>query len=208
MKRSLQSYRLWDPPVAHRLDEITGQLTDITSAHTFLQRLNALALEPNRDVEQFEAFTIAALVRYSRCFTSGSRRRLHVEDLKTATTEEIDVHDYIRGARDWHIAHPVNLQEVHAVHLIVAATADGTPIVIGGSSLTSSALALNSEQIVFAISLTKKWMELLQNRLGAEQLRLLPYAQALSPEQLLALPEGDPQPNRNVRARRKQPPAQ
>lgn len=204
MGPSHQSYRLWIPPVPHKLDEITGQAVDITSAHSFLLRLKALASEPIENGELIEALTISALVRYSRCFTSGSRPMLQIEDLTAATPEEVDVHHYIRGARNWHIAHPVNQQEVHAVHLIVGTSAEGTPTVLGGSSFSSSVLALDSEQIELAVSLTEKWISLLQQRLVAEQLRLMPYAQALSPQQLLLLPETDPEPNRDVRARRKQ----
>jgi hypothetical protein len=81
-------------------------------------------------------------------------------------------------------------------------------VVLGASSFSSAALALDSEQIRLAMSLTEKWILLLQHRLAAEQLRLMPYAQALSPQQLLALPEEDPEPNRDVRARRRQARAQ
>jgi hypothetical protein len=208
MEPLCKSYRLWEPPVSHKLDELTGQIVDIRSAHSFLRRLNALAHEPTKDGELIEAYSISALVRYCRCFTSGSRPKLQIEDLKAATPEEVDVHHHIRGARDWHIAHPVNLQEVHAVHLIVATSEEGTPVVLGASSFSSAALALDSKQIGLALSLTGKWILLLQNRLAAEQLRLMPYAQALSSQQLLALPEKDPEPNRDVRARRKQGRAQ
>lgn len=204
MEPPRKSYRLWEPPVPHKLDELTGQLVDITSAHSFLRRLNALAQEPTKDGELIEVYSISALVRYCRCFTSGSRPKRKIEDLEAATPEEVYVHHHIRGARDWHIAHPVNLQEVHAVHLIVATSEEGTPVAIGASSFSSAALAMDSEQIGLALSLTEKWILLLQNRLAAEQLRLMPYAQALSPQQLRALPEKDPEPNRDVRARRSQ----
>jgi hypothetical protein len=71
-----QRYRLWEPPVPHKLDELTGQIIDITSAHSFLRRLNAIAQEPTVDGELIEAYSISALVRYCRCFTSGSRPKL------------------------------------------------------------------------------------------------------------------------------------
>lgn len=207
MEPPRESYRLWEPPIPHKLDEVTGQIVDMTSAHSFLRRLRELTQELTKDGDLLEAYSIAALVRYSRCFTSGSRPKLHIEDLAAATSDEINVHHHIRGARDWHIAHPVNLQEVHAVHLIVATSEASAPMVLGASSFSSAALPLDSEQIALALSLTEKWILLLQNRLATEQLRLMPHARALSPQQLLALPEKDPEPNRDVRARRRQAPA-
>jgi hypothetical protein len=198
------TYRLWEPPIPHKLDEVTGHIVDITSAHSFLERLSAISHEPARDGVLMEAYSTAALVRYCRCFTSGSRSKLNIDDLTNATPEEIELHSHIRGARDWHIAHPVNQQEVHAVHLIVGTSESGEHEVLGASSFASTALPLDSEQIGLALSLTRKWISLLKSRLVDEQLRLSPYAQALSPEQLQALPEKDPEPNRDVRARRKQ----
>jgi hypothetical protein len=198
-----QSYRLWEPPVPHRLDEVTGQAVDMHSAHVFLQRLSTLSAEPPRDHVLMEALGIAALIRYCRCFTSGSRSKLIIDDLASATSEEIELHDYLRGVRDWHIAHPVNKQEVHAVHLIVNASTSGQPELLGLSSFSSVALPLDSKQIELALSITKKWISLLSQRLVDEQLRLQPHAQALSPSQLAALPEKDPAPDRNVQARRR-----
>jgi hypothetical protein len=198
------TYRLWVPPVPHKLDEISGHIVDITSAQSFLERLSAISQEPTRDGISMEAYSSAALVRYCRCFTSGSRSKLNIDDLTSATPEEIDVHNHVRGVRDWHIAHPVNQLEVHAVHLILGTTKSGEPEVLGASAFTSAALPLGSEQIGLALSLTGKWISLLKARLVDEQLRLRPYAQALSPEQLRSLPEKDPEPNRDVQARRKQ----
>jgi hypothetical protein len=204
VERLRHAYRLWEPPVRHELHELTGQFVDMQSAFACLSRLNALAQEQTKDGELIEAIFISALVRYCRCFTSGNRRKLHIEDLETATLEEIGVHQHIRGTRDWHIAHPVNRQETHAVHLITSTSIDGKPILLGVSAFTSAVWALNPKEISLALSLTEKWLLLLKNRLLAEQSRLRPYAQALLPQQLASLPEADPEPNRDVRARRKQ----
>jgi hypothetical protein len=187
------------------LYEVTGQIIDITSARSFFSRLAELSAGHAVDGTLMEAYSIAAVVRYCRCFTSGSRSKLNTEDLTAATPQEIQLHGYLRGVRDWHIAHPVNQQEVHAVHLIVATSASGTLEVLGASSFSSAALPVDSEQIELALSLTEKWISLLTERLVQEQLRLSPFAQALSPEQVQALPEGEPEPSRDVQTRRKQP---
>jgi hypothetical protein len=169
-----------------------------------LQRLAKLSHESAADGTAIEAYSIAAVIRYCRCFTSGNRTKLRIEDLISARTEEIELHNYMRGVRDWHIAHPVNQQEVHAVHLIVALSRSGELEVRGASSFSAAAMPLDSMQMECAVSLTDKWISLLQKKVVDEQLRLRPYAQALSATQLLALPERNPEPNRNVLARRKQ----
>lgn len=204
MESQMESYRLWEPPVSHVLDTVTGHLVDMASAHTFLQRLAILSQGSETDGTAMEAYAVAAVIRYCRCFSSGSRAKLRIKDLETATSAEIELHDHLRGVRDWHIAHPVNQQEVHAVHLIVAPSRNGEFEVRGASSFSAAALPLDSVQAELAISLTNKWLDLLKKRIVDEQLRLRPYAQALSREELLALPERNPEPNRDIRARRQQ----
>jgi hypothetical protein len=176
----------------------------MTTARSFLQRLAKLSQESATDGTAIEAYSIAAVIRYCRCFTSGSRAKLRIEDLVSATTAEIELHTYMRGVRDWHIAHPVNQQEVHAVHLIVAPSKSGELEVRGASSFSAAAMPLDSVQIEHAVLLTEKWLSVLQKKVVDEQLRLRPYAHALSAAQLLSLPEKNPEPNRDIRARRKQ----
>ncbi len=112
-------YRRWNPPVETRLPDIHGWLEDIHSAHELASRLSQEVSAENPDPVLLDALSTAALVRYSRCFTTGIRARLSIEELSTASPTDIDLHERIRGIRDWHIAHPVNEQEVHALYVFL-----------------------------------------------------------------------------------------
>jgi hypothetical protein len=61
--------------------------------------------------EYSDAFTIAALVMYSRPFVTGVRHRLDNAALNTFTPEQRAKHEYFRAVRDKHVAHSVNAFE-------------------------------------------------------------------------------------------------
>ena len=197
-------YRRWHPPIPHRLADITGWIVDLRSAESMVRRLHAVPATRQNDPIVAQALLIAALISYCRCFTSGGRERLRIENLLAATPEEVAMHEHMRGVRDWHIAHPVNLQEVHAVHLIVDESPDARPLVKGISSYSAVSSPLTTAQMETVLSLCGKWMEMLAGMLATETVRLKPFADQLGREQVLALPIEDPQPSKNIRSRRRQ----
>lgn len=195
------TYRLWVSPEPHCLADITGCLVDITEAKSCIERL--LVISPTSDDRTVaDALSIAAVVRYCRCFTTGNRQMLDIKILSTATCDEVSVHERIRGIRDWHVAHPVNLQEVHALHLIVNKDPTASELVLGISSYQANSLLLTVEELNVALSLCRKWISFLQSKMVEEQLRLRPYVEQLSREHVLALPIEEPEPNSNISARR------
>ncbi|WIV98461.1 hypothetical protein [Kinneretia aquatilis] len=151
-----------------------------------------------------DALSTAALVRYSRCFTSGIRARLSIEELPTATAEDIELHERLRGIRDWHIAHPINKQEVHALYVILDGSPEAKTGAIGFSSFSSVQLPLEKFQVDAMLALCEKWVSWLNTQLIRAQEPLIPVANGLSREELLALPQDEPQPNSNIKARRTQ----
>src|SRR5437764_7327517 len=112
----MHSYRRWTLPVETRIPDIHGWLQDIHSAKELAERLIQETEAENPDPILLDALSTATLVRYSRCFTTGGRERLSIRQLPSADGAEIELHERLRGIRDWHIAHPVNLQEVHALY--------------------------------------------------------------------------------------------
>ena len=156
------------------------------------------------DLTVAEALSIAAVMRYCRCFTTGIRQPLAIESLTTASTDEVAIHERIQAVRNWHVAHPINLQEVHALHLIVNDDLTASELVLGMSSYQATRRPLKGEELSAALSLCSKWIDLLETKNVEEQLRLRPYVEQLSREQVLALPVVEPQPSDNVRARRTQ----
>jgi hypothetical protein len=151
-----------------------------------------------------DALSTAALIRYSRCFTTGIRERLDISQLLSASEADREFHERIRGIRDWHIAHPVNQQEAHALYVIIDEATGATTGALGFSSQSSVDATLLPNEVEALLELCTKWMEWLNGELVAENLRLMPLASLLTRQQLLALPQGEPQSNPNIRAKRRQ----
>ena len=202
----MPSYRLWHPPVSTSLADVTGHLVDVAQAKAYLQKFQEISLLKERDNTLAEALLAAAVIRYCRCFTTGNRSRLTIEQLSTATPSEITLHKQMQGVRDWHIAHPINRQEVHAVHIIVDESPEATSLIQGLSSFSAVSMPLSAQHAKDAIELCSKWLRLLQDELVQEQLRLKPYADRMNREQILALPIEDPAPSKNINSRRAQAP--
>ena len=187
-----------------RLPDIHGWLEDMHSARELVQRLIQNLEQSETDRVVGEALSCAALVRYSRCFTTGSRERLTIAQLASATETDINIHERLRGVRDWHLAHPVNEQEVHAFHVILDGESNATTGAIGFSSLSSAEPTLRMEEAHAVVQLCEKWIAWLTQIFVDEQALLLPLANELSRDQLLLLPQDEPEPNQNIRARRRQ----
>ena len=197
-------YRRWKPPAETRLPDIHGWLEDIRSAHELASRLAHEFEAETPDPVLLDALSTAALVRYSRCFTTGIRARLSIEDLAIASPTDIDLHERLRGIRDWHIAHPVNEQEVHALYVILDGSPEATTGAIGFSSFSSVELPLQPFEVSAMLELCEKWIRWLSTQLTHENTLLIPLANRLSRAELLSLSKDEPQPNPNVRARRRQ----
>lgn len=200
----MHAYRKWVPPVATRIPDIHGWMQDIASARDIAVRLTKEAESEPPDPVLLDAMSTSAVVRYSRCFTTGSRERLHIKQLSSADSTEIALHDRIRGIRDWHVAHPVNQQEVHALYIIVDEAPGAKTQALGFSSFSSVQLPLRPFEAVQLVTLCSKWIDWLNIQLVQENLRLMPHANLLSREAILALPQDEPRPDENIRARRTQ----
>lgn len=196
-------YRRWNPPVETRLPDIHGWLQDIHSAHELASRLSHDLRMENPDPVLLDALSTSALVRYSRCFTTGIRARLSIEQLPTASPTDNVLHEKLRGIRDRHIAHPVNEQEVHAVYVILDDSPEATTGAIGFSSFSSANLHLQRSEVSAMLELCEKWIDWLNAQFIQEQMPLIPLVNGLSRNELLSLPQDEPQPNSNIWAKRR-----
>jgi hypothetical protein len=199
-------YSRWTPPVETHLPDIHGWLDDIHSAQDFARRLSHELDAENPDLLLVDALTTAALVRYSRCFTTGIRIPLSIDALSTALPTDIELHGRLRGIRDWYIAHPVNKQEVHTLYVIFDGSPGATTGVIGFSSRTSAQGALQQAEADAMSELCEKWINYLKSQMTQEEMRLVEHANRLSRTELLSLPQDEPQPNSNIKAKRRQVP--
>jgi hypothetical protein len=198
-------YRRWSPPDGGKIEDIHGWLQDLEAAQAFFARLCDEFEAEKPDDTLIDALATAAVVRYSRCFASGMRARLNPNDTVPALGERLlSLHERIRGVRDWHVAHPVNNQEVHTLMVILEAAPYRVPGAIGFSSRTTAELPLDADEMRAAIGLCIQWIAFLKQRFLEEQRALIPVANRLSREELLALPEEENQTDSNILARRRQ----
>ena len=196
-------YRRWTPPVETRLPDIHGWLEDIHSAHELASRLSHEFDAEKPDPVLVDALSTAALVRYSRCFTTGVRERLSIDGLSSASPSDIDLHHRLRGVRDRHIAHAVNEQEVHALYVILDGSPEATTGAIGFSSFSSAEGPIQPFDVSAMLELCEKWIRCLSTQLTQEETRLIPFAKRLSRAELMSLSQDEPQSNSNVRAKRR-----
>lgn len=199
-------YRRWNPPVETRVPNIHGWLEDIHAAHDMATRLLHESRAENPDPVLLDALTTATIVRYSRCFTSGIRKRLSINELADASPEEIEIHEKILTIRNRHIAHPVNEQEVHALYVILDGSPEATTGAIGFSSYSSSESPLLRFEVSSLMELCEKWFRWLEAQLVEANTQLFPIASLLSRAELLSLPQDEPQPNPDIWASRRQSP--
>ena len=105
-----------DIPEAVDLADLTGISHDFESAKQFATQLKDMFEREPPDYSSVEPMTTAILVRYSRPFTTGVRRRIKETELETLSIEQRAAHDRFRLWRDKHIAHSVNaFEENHPV---------------------------------------------------------------------------------------------
>jgi hypothetical protein len=197
-------YRRWSPPVPTEVEDLHGWLVDLHAAKDMFERQTSLLDNERSDPLLVDALSTSALVRYGRCFTSGIRKRLGLDLLPNATAAELDLHERMRGVRDWHVAHAVNRQEAHGLYIIVNPDPSGQPTVLGISSQSTAALPLDPPEVTAAAELCRRWVVALEERLVAENLRLRPYLDELTRPQLLAMPSQEPSTDANIKSRRRQ----
>lgn len=167
-----------------------------------LERLWSESSSETADILLLDALSTAAVVRYCRCFTSGVRARLSIDDLPTATSVEIELHMHIKGVRDRHVSHAVNEQEVHGLFVILDGSPHARTGAIGVSSFSSVDLPLQPGDVRPMIELCGKWVQWLKGQLSQEQAKLMPLVSNLSRADLLALPQEEPQTSSNIWSKR------
>lgn len=199
-------YRRWDHPEASTLEQLHGWLEDIDAARDFLTRLSGELAKDEPDHLVVDALASAAVVRYARCFASGNRGTLDPAEVAVSgESESLALHEHVMAVRNLHVAHAINKQEAHTLMVILHRAADAPQAIAGFSSRSARGLALEPPDVPAVIALCDRWREHLTQRIVKENLRVLPFCQQLSRDQLLALPADEVQPSQNVNARRRQP---
>ena len=199
-----REYRQWRPPVETTLSALHGCFEDLYAARSFSMRLVAELGNDPPDSMLLDVLATALFVRYCRSFTTGARLRLQLDDHPLLTQVDRDLHTRLREIRDWHIAHPVNLQEMQALYVAFDPDPTTTAGVIGITAISSTDLGITEKEAEAVSVLCQHWLDWLRPLINQEYMKLRPLADQLTREQLFALPSDEVEPNLNLRARRTQ----
>jgi hypothetical protein len=104
-----------DLPGSRELAELGGIIEDLKWVEEACVKLADLWKDPERDALLLEGMSVAALVRYFRCFSSGVRPKLPSEIVENAPDEWSKAHQYYKDVRNKHVAHSVNLLEENVI---------------------------------------------------------------------------------------------
>ncbi len=136
-----------------------------------------------------QALTTTALVAYARCFGSGLRTRLTLENLgELGLDGEVQAfHQYLIDLRNKHIAHSVNSYESFTVGIVLSAN---EPVEAEGAAvLTMRHIAFTPEGLQSLGTLVTALLNLNSNRCRQLQEDAIREAQQLGAEDLRARPE-------------------
>jgi len=176
-----------DIPEAVDLADLTGISNDFESAKQFALYLKEILGRNPPNYSLVEPMTMAILVRYSRPFTTGVRRRIKEAELATLSLEQRENHNRFRLWRDRHIAHSVNVFEDNqpvARYWIERLDDEGfTSIECNSSQLTGMSL-LDIEMI---INLTTHFIEELKPNIKREKEKVLEIVRSLPKKEVLAM---------------------
>lgn len=136
-------------PEARLLADLVGVEQDLTFVRDVCRHLENLSTSPPQDDPYFigEALTIAAVVRYGRCFKGGVRdKQILIEIVQELSPTQRRLHGIVLALRDKHIAHSVNSLEENLIGAMVSDNPTQTAVrsistghsrfaALGGSSL-------------------------------------------------------------------------
>lgn len=130
-----------DFPEAKQLGDIASILRDLQTVIEMCKRVVTLLETKNEDHVLIDALWSMSLVRYVRCFTSGKRYGLKVNELfKDLKGDPIGAHQFYKNMRDKHVAHSVNPYEQIHVGLVLNPPDSENKEVVGVSILVGTHL--------------------------------------------------------------------
>ena len=104
-----------DSPVATPLADLAGIRDDLQAVLSYCDLLDGQVLNNYIYPVTWDALSVAAVVTYCRCFSSGLRRPLERSLLESADQALRQAHEYFVELRNKHVAHSVNAFEENVV---------------------------------------------------------------------------------------------
>jgi hypothetical protein len=165
-------------PEGYRLADMQGVLSDLQWVVDACRLIHEkMAVRQAQDTVEIEALQAAALIRYGRCFSGGTRTAfiLDAEWLQSLPDALQTAHGDFVTLRDKHVAHSVNDWEINVpvVHLRQVA---GEPTTVSSIGVQQHrVVAVSSDSIDSLCTLACALLSNVQNALDAERQRLLVY---------------------------------
>lgn len=175
-----------DLPEASDLADLTGIRDDLHSARSFAQELKKIfeAERPNWGL--VDPLSTAILVRYSRPFMTGVRKRLNKEALRALSGPQQQKHDRLRAFRDKHIAHSVNEFEENqpvARYWVERVEEEGITSV---ECNHARVIGLSLADLEDVIELTNTMISYVDGRLKQEKAKVLEIVRTMPLDQVLS----------------------
>jgi hypothetical protein len=158
---------------AETLADLHGAQFDLQTARDFALLLKEQFESKHGDPRLDDPLTTAILVRYSRPFVGGVRKRLDEQTLQILSATQRAAHDRLRAFRDKHIAHSVNAFEDNvpvARYWVERVDVEGITSI---SCNSHRVVGLSSADVESVIELTTLLLDHLNATVRDEEQRLL-----------------------------------
>jgi hypothetical protein len=179
-------------PAGAGLADLRGAEQDLESAAGMARYLKRHFETQPLDFTLVDALTTAILVRYSRPFTTGVRKRLGHEVLQLLSKTHREQHEKFRAWRDKHIAHSVNVFEENqlvARYWLEKVQTEGVrEISINHTRL----VGFSSADVEAILSLIEAILSRLKTVIGDEKAKVLAVVRALPLDDVISRPPKKP----------------
>ena len=183
---AIHAFVEFEMPEAEVFSDLTGIRYDLESARSLARKFQSVMEGKKPDYELVDALTTAILVRYSRPFSEGVRRRMTEDALDSLSEDQRRKHERFRDFRDKHIAHSVNAFEENQP---IARYVEGREHSEGVYSVEchhGRVVGLSSSETENVIELTTAMIEHVDRLLDIEKEALLAKVRSTSFEHLLS----------------------
>jgi len=170
---------------AELLADLYGIIIDLDTAAQLCSKVIELSKTKTKDLIIEEGLVGAAVIRYGRCFTTGVRVRLGLEDLAELNAEELEAHNYFYALRNRFVAHSISPFE----ETYVTATAreqDGEKFPITSLNPGHHRIVLSAEIAESLTNLISSVKTLVKKKVTLEEQGLLDIIQGLPLETIHA----------------------
>ncbi len=189
---------------AKSVADLAGVASDFMFASRYAELLCSEYEADKPKWDFIESLSIAAVVIYSRPFTSGVRNWSKREALEHLNEAQRENHEWLRAYRDKHVAHSVNPYEENtasAGYCVERVEVEGITSI---SCSSGRVLSISPERAVSIIENVKVFQALVGEQSSAAKKQLLEHVRTLPLEQVISggLPTFAPDTNSNVDRRR------